>query len=573
VLVSLLTSLKRPVRAVGVLLLLCISLHISTPPLQAATHVPACGFAEVKGIVSAADSGLPLADIDITGLGATTATEAESIASGAYTLTLPFYRDGGPYQVGFEPPNDSPYLSLAPSTTAVISGSTTMLNAVLPRGGALVGQVKTSDTGEPMVGVRVRASGRTILEDNDPMLASTVTDEEGRFVIDGLISGGYVLRYNTHDFASSEVISTYAASFVGGSNLSDAALFTVTAPLTTTVNFTIARGKTLAGEVRRSDSNALTDDIQVDLYKLNDEGSGRGDFLQSMVTDESGIYKFTGVAPGKFLLLARPQHSVFPPQLPNADLKAEWYNDASSSAEAQPIDLPVVSASVISVNLALEVGAVITGVVTDAGSGAPIAGIGIDVTPTVALNEVTRSLFDIRTDASGQYTLPGLYAGTYQIRYDAVATPYNTTRKSANTGVTVTVAAGEIHANANFSLALGGDIEGALTTDKSQPLAGIRVSLIAPATGKVLKTVTSNAAGEYSFPNIAPGEYQVKYDRFDPCGCYNSEFYSGDSPGDAALVTVEADATTAGINAGLACNAPPPVEAAKDALYLPRLDD
>jgi hypothetical protein len=293
-----------------------------------------------------------------------------------------------------------------------------------------------------------------------------------------------------------------------------------------------------------------------------------------MVTKEGGIYQFKGVAPGDYLLLARPMRSIFPPQLPNTDLKAEWHNNAKASADAQVIQIPVVSTPVISTNLTLDVGAVITGVVTDAKSGAPIAGIGVDVTPTVVLNEVTHSVFEIKTDASGVYTLPGLYAGKYTILYDpGLSGGYRTIGRIANTGIEVAIAGAETHPNTNFTISSGGDIQGALTNDKQNPLPGIVVSLIAPATGKVLKTVTSNASGAYSFDNVAPGDYQLKYDRFEPCGCYNSEFFDGDGSGDSSLVKVKAEETTAGVNAGLACNAPPAVEVPVQKLYLPRLDN
>ncbi len=555
-------------RAASLFLLLCTALHLYTPALQAATDVPACGFAEILGVVTAEDSGLPLADVDVEGEGKEIDADTTSNVSGRYTLTLPIYRDKGPYQITFIAPNDSPYLSLPPATTQVSSGTTTIVNAVLPRGGTIVGQVTTADTGQPMEGVRIRASTKVILEDNDPFVSSTNTDADGRYVLQGLKSEGYVLRYNTHDVFSSDVISTYATSFVGGGNYpSVATVFTVTAPHTTTVNFTIAPGRKLAGEVRRADNDVPVPDVQVGLYWLDEDGSGRGDSVQQTETDSMGVYEFEGLAPGDYLIHARPQRAILGPQLPNADLKAAWHGNVPNSDEAQVVEISEVnSAQTISLNLTLEVGASITGVVTDGDTGTPVEGIGVDVRPPIGLQEVTRSLYQIRTDASGVYTIPGLYAGTYGIISDAAFTPYGGIGRDSFTGITLTVGASGITPNVNFTVARAGEIEGIVSNEQGVPLPSFSVLLISPTTGRLLRTTTSNDSGAYRFSFVAPGEYHIKYDRFDPCGCYNNEYYSGDASEDISVVVVEPSKTTTGINALLACNAPPVDEVN---LYMP----
>lgn len=312
--------------------------------------------------------------------------------------------------------------------------------------------------------------------------------------------------------------------------------------------------------------------MEVDIYLLDEEEGGRGDFVQSVETSDAGVYEFEGLAPGSYLLYARPIRIGFGPQRPNVDLKGEWYNNAITSTAATVIEIPEVSiAQAISVDITLEPGAVITGYVTDADTDAPIEGIGLDRRPPIGESEVTRTLFNFRTDASGQYTLPALYAGTYGLLWDPGLAPYSTIGRTQFTGITLTVAATGVYPNVNFTVQKGGEIEGTLSGAQGEPLAEIAVSLISVATGRVVRTQSSNASGQYSFSNVTPGEYNIRYDRFVPCGCYNNEYFEGDGD-ENGIVTVQADATTSGIDASLACNAPPPINVSpNNELYLPRV--
>lgn len=102
-----------------------MAFQLTAPALQAATDVPACGFAEIIGVVTAADTGLPLEDIEVEADGEKADEDVDTNASGSYSMTLPAYRDNGPYEVTFTPPRDSPYLTPPAVTTQAVSGTTT----------------------------------------------------------------------------------------------------------------------------------------------------------------------------------------------------------------------------------------------------------------------------------------------------------------------------------------------------------------------------------------------------------------------------------------------------------------
>jgi hypothetical protein len=163
-----------------------------------------------------------------------------------------------------------------------------------------------------------------------------------------------------------------------------------------------------------------------------------------------------------------------------------------------------------------------------------------------------------------------MHTGNYGVLLDAAFTPYAAAGRDSFTGITLTVSSAITYPNVNFTLEPGGAIQGVLSDSGGEPLPGIEVSLIVPATGRVLRRATSNSTGQYAFPNVAPGEYYIKYDRFVPCGCYNNEYFTGEDSDEIGAVVVQPDETTAGVDARLACNAPPDITTTVE-LYLPRV--
>lgn len=154
----------------------------------------------------------------------------------------------------------------------------------------------------------------------------------------------------------------------------------------------------------------------------------------------------------------------------------------------------VVENSTITVNFALEPDTTptpgsITGVVTRADNGNPLAGASISTVPATAT---------VITNAAGQYTITNVTAGSYQV--NVTATGF--TPASAN----VTVTAGQA-AQGNFALTSNtqGSIAGVVTNSvTSLPLAGVSISTT-PAT----TTVVTNASGQYQINSVAPGSYRV----------------------------------------------------------------
>ncbi|TMD17454.1 MAG: carboxypeptidase-like regulatory domain-containing protein, partial [Chloroflexi bacterium] len=126
----------------------------------------------------------------------------------------------------------------------------------------------------------------------------------------------------------------------------------------------------------------------------------------------------------------------------------------------------------------------ITGTVTDAGTGAPIAGA-----------TVSYSGGSTTTDGSGAYTLANVAEGSYSVT--AGATGYTSQSR------TVTVGPGGT-ATQNFALTRpNGAITGTVTSAATgSPISGATVSYSGGST-------TTNGSGQYTLLNVAPGTYSV----------------------------------------------------------------
>jgi hypothetical protein len=548
--------------------------------LHAATNVPACGFAEIRGTITASDSGDPLPDVSVFASGQSEFESVTTDANGNYTVTVPYFRDPGPYSVSLSPRfSELPakaYLTIPPTVTQVISGQTTILDLELPRGGAIQGQIRAADTDAPLEGVFVISRQRT---DDDEILfgASEFTDAEGNYVIYGLEEGNYLLEYDTVNIQSPAETTYYETGYVGRVNYpSEATLFAVDPPVTTTVNISIPRGSAIVGEIRRSDTNEIVPAVSVHAYLLDEDGEGHGEFITASSGSDFGTYYTGPLAPGKYLLFAQTYRTNGEggSQYHNTwDLEMEWYKDVYTSVGAQVVEVPEIAPSEpISVDIMLSPGATITGVVTDADTGLPVPDIEVETNPSAfglyGVNVLFSHSSGLVTDENGVYEIRGLLDGTYS----AVARPpfdseYQTAGGFLSTSPTVTVAGTGVYPNMNLSIRRGGTIEGVLTDDQGQPLPNMEVTLVTSDTLQFLRAVTSDANGNYSFAKIAPGEYRLRFDRFDPCGCFNNEYYTGEGDNSNGLVMVEPGGTTTGVNASMECNAPPPA----NSLYLPRV--
>jgi alpha-tubulin suppressor-like RCC1 family protein len=191
----------------------------------------------------------------------------------------------------------------------------------------------------------------------------------------------------------------------------------------------------------------------------------------------------------------------------------------------------------------------ISGEVTSAASGEAIA--GVDACATVANG--AGSWRCVTTDASGNYTIAVHGSGAYEVRFWAspgstyVSNEYYGGKRSPSEADVVSVQSGLTASGIDAQLAVGGRIEGTVTSAATKaPLEDVEVCAPTASSGCVL----TNAKGEYVISGLQEGEYKVEFSVAD--GTYHSQYWDGkQSIGEGQLVPVAAGQAAAGVNAEL----------------------
>ena len=143
---------------------------------------------------------------------------------------------------------------------------------------------------------------------------------------------------------------------------------------------------------------------------------------------------------------------------------------------------------------------VLEGVVTEAGSGTPVAGARVQVSGPTDRTAIT--------GADGAYRL-SLPVGDFDVEVSAfgyeTATAQVTVTEGATTTLNVALAAAASHA-----------VSGTVTDDDGEPVAGVTVTIL----GTPIPAVVTGADGTYSFADVPEGEYEI---RAEAGGCLASE--------------------------------------------------
>ena len=288
-------------------------------------------------------------------------------------------------------------------------------------------------------------------------------------------------------------------------------------------------------------------------HVYNASGSCAG---QRVTTNASGVYTTTGLATGTYYV--RTSNSL--------GYVDELYDNlpcpGGTCAVTTGTGVSVTAGATTSgIDFGLAVGGTITGTVTDAGTGAPLADVSVYV-----YNASGSFVGSATTNASGVYTKTGLPTGTYYVRtsnslgyvdelYNDLPCPGGTCTVTTGTGVSVT--AGATTSGINFGLAVGGTITGTVTdAGTGAPLAGVLVCVYNASGSLRGQRRRRTRRGSTRRPACRPARYYVRTS--NSLG-YIDELYNNlPCPGGSCTVTtgtgvsVTAGATTSGIDFGLA---------------------
>jgi protocatechuate 3,4-dioxygenase beta subunit len=464
---------------------------------------------------------------------------------GSYTLTG---LSAGSYQVCFNSQaasgasttgwldecydNQPPYSS--PTPVPVILGRTSAgVNAALATGGAISGRV-TDPSGAPLQDVLVSAFGADY--------RVFYTDSSGGYALTGLPSGNYTLCFDGSAATSAAAPYGHTSSCAGDHGLS----VDVVTGQALTVDGTVEKAGAVGGVVTGDDGTVAG--VMVTVY----DSSGRQ--LNSHITSEDGSYQIPGLAPGEVTV-------CFDPAYTSGGYLRTCYG-AQPDGSGSPIT--VTAGELSTADVQLQVGASITGTITDA-SGAPVSNVLV-----YAFRPDIFDSYSSQTDESGSFTIGGLRPADYQVCFDpsyaqgpaagGYAAECYDDQPSFETADLVTVGAAGSVTTVDAVLGAGAAITGQVTGSDGAALGGVSAYAYAPESGQYVVASSDPQDGSYQLPGLSEGDYLVCFgaenvQQPSPTGYVNECFDNQRESYTATPVHVTAGAVTSGIDAELAVGA------------------
>ena len=266
------------------------------------------------------------------------------------------------------------------------------------------------------------------------------------------------------------------------------------------------------------------DGVEVSAYRWDQENE-YFDWVASTRTMDNGSYVISGLSAGTYTLR-------FTPDRTGPSYVGEWWNDKPDEDSATTFKVGS-SGTVTGKNAQLAVGATIAGVVT-APDGTPLSSVGVSALrwedDWEGFDEVTSA----ETDDNGTYRLAGLTAGTYTLRFDPSVGGANfvsewwDNKPDEESATTFKVSTGGTITGKNAELAVGGTIEGSVTSAKGEPISGVDVVPYRwdAQTGEY-QSVGGDAAtdedGVFHSTGLPAGSYTLQFNAED--GKYASEWW------------------------------------------------
>jgi Carboxypeptidase regulatory-like domain len=261
-------------------------------------------------------------------------------------------------------------------------------------------------------------------------------------------------------------------------------------------------------------------------------------------TNASGEYTITGLAGGKYDV------AFHPPANSKLNFVAQYYDAKTFYEEATPVSVSG-GATTPGIDAKLEEGGLISGTVTRASGGAPIAGIEV-----CAFSIRFESYGCATSEANGEYAIAGLRGGVkYDVEFTSppkggldYVTQYYDGKFSSKAAETVLVSTGQTTSGIDAKLEEGGFVSGRVTDAATDaPLAHALVCAIAESVS-LEQCAETGANGEYTSPVLASGSYKLMF----IAAKYTIQYYN-DRPSlaSADAVVVSVGETTSGINATL----------------------
>ncbi|QAS52292.1 carboxypeptidase regulatory-like domain-containing protein [Halobacillus litoralis] len=291
---------------------------------------------------------------------------------------------------------------------------------------------------------------QVLLIDNfNTVLATEMTNAQGKYTFNTVQTGTYILSVSA---------STYQSQTRGTTVESNAA---------TVEDFQLAGSPgTVTGTVE-NEADVAIPNATVQVLDL------ANNVIATTTTDALGMYTIDQLAPGTYTLRT---------SAPLYQTSLLGFTVAQGQTVIQNVTL-------------IDQPGTLSGEVTDNTTGDPIEGASVQVIDQSGITIATAL-----TDGVGNYTIDNLPPGSYTVTISQSG-------YAAQTVGVIIVANGTTMLDAQLTLRAG-VIQGTVENSNNQPISGAVVQLL--LNGIAIASTLSDSSGQYTFPNLSPGNYTVR---------------------------------------------------------------
>jgi hypothetical protein len=437
-------------------------------------------------------------------------------ANGHYEMTV---AEAGHFVVEFTVPPHSPYVALtyyggkyskAEATVLTIaSGSVTAgVDLHLQEGGRVRGSVISASSKQPVEGVEVCA--------RESSAQCTTTNAAGEYVISGLATGEYTIQFAFNGsggeryFAPEYYDNRYFLNSISEANQ----VSVVTGQTASGIDDALKEYASLGGRVTNASSGQPVAGVSVDVIG-SENGSDDGGYATTNANGEytvKGMHDPNGSYDVEFSPAFGSELNLFP----------QWYDEQATDEHADAVVVPL-GANVNGIDAALREGGQIAGVVTDAQTKKPLAGISACASNTSDWAETRCAT----TAADGSYNIPRLLADSYSMQFYTNSDNYY----SMNYTGPVAVALGNTAAGIDVAMepVVKGTIMGSVREAVwAKPIPNIDVCAYDIEQEELFgECTTSSSTGWYELRGLSAGEYVVEFSSPGPGLEYATQYYDG----------------------------------------------